>query len=159
MAGSFQECYRFPFEPALQTLTTEANWSSFNQIVRWCQQLAAVVGEQQAVKAASSQICHLFAAVVLLAVGQAREEVVVVEQAWPWARHCCHQRVIVAFIQASAEQVQLEPRLVIVRAKCPGCMSNRYQSWVLLMLWFSTNLLQRDLGTLTHRRFVAYSAH
>ena len=158
MAGSFQECYRFPFEPVLQTLTTEANWSSFNQIVRWCQQLAAVVGEQQAVKAASSQICHLFAAVVLLAVGQAREEVVV-EQAWPWARHCCHRRVIVAFIQASAEQVPLEPKLVIVGAKFPGCKSNRYQSWALLMLWFSTNLLQRDLGTLKHRRFVAYSAH
>ena len=70
---------------------------------------------------------------VLLAVRQAREEVVV-GQAWPWARHCCHRRVIVAFIQASAEQVPLEPKLVIVGAKGLGCTSNRYQSWALLML-------------------------
>ena len=60
---------------------------------------------------------------VLLAVGQAEEEVVVAEQAWPWARHYYHRRVIVAFILASAEQVLLEPRLV--EAKYPGCMSNR----------------------------------
>ena len=60
---------------------------------------------------------------VLLAVGQAEEEAVIAEQAWPWARHCYHRRVIVAFILASAEQVLLEPRLV--EAKYLGCTSNR----------------------------------
>ena len=49
---------------------------------------------------------------VLLAVEQAGEEAVIAEQAWPWARHCYHRRVIVAFILASVEQVLLEPRLV-----------------------------------------------
>ena len=69
-----------------------------------------------------SRKCHLVATAALLAVEQAGEEVVV-EQAWPWARHCYHRRVIVAFTLASAEQVQLELRLV--EAKYPGCTSNR----------------------------------
>jgi len=50
--------------------------------------------------------------VVLLAIEQAGEEAVIAEQAWPWARHCYHRRVTVAFILASVEQVPLEPRLV-----------------------------------------------
>lgn len=49
---------------------------------------------------------------VLLAIEQAGEEAVIAEQAWPWARHCYHRRVTVAFILASVEQVPLEPRLV-----------------------------------------------
>ena len=80
---------------------------------------------------------HLTATVVLLAAGQAGEEVVVVGwQAWPWARHCCHQRVIVVFVLAGAmaEQMPLEPTLVdFVEAKYPGYRSSRGRSWAPMM--------------------------
>jgi len=55
---------------------------------------------------------HLTATVVLLAVKQAGEEVVVGPKAWPWARHCCHRKGIVVFVLlAMAKQKLLEPGL------------------------------------------------
>ena len=81
--------------------------------------------------ASSSRKYHLPATAVLLAVGLTGVEVVVAKQAWPWAKHCCHRKVIVAFVLVSAEQVPPEPMLtsvVIVEAKYPGCTSNRHQS-------------------------------